>query len=1387
MKKSTLFVRAVHMSRMAGVLAAWVAEVCLFANGPVMAQEAQPALPVLPLQAPQAPFLREKPATLQRFTPVLEGNAIVSGNKRLEVEPVGTLRLLADGQAVLGNMSAMLAIVDKQTGAKDWWRVDDPKRCKADLCSFKAEARRFQWTRVLALSNVTAEYTQSLTLQDDGLIRLETAWRIPDDARYTATPSSMMAAVPVKLAQGQRLQLDAASLTIPPQPAYDFLAAAASVIPQRIELMPGTPAGVALLPQTMGSVRFYMERAGATSFVLRLYETPRERRLAVLLDIRQGTGATASEQTQAGIDFMAVEHLTLPDRRATRNLLVNPSFEQGRIGYWRDWGLLKFSTPAVWDIEAYVLDSQQPNSGRFSMRLPAPARKEGDYRSIGHPLRTLSAPLAAGRYTFSLYARGGGEGQRLSVWFPNACWVGYGNKHLPIGFKPNSKDPTAQQVFALSRQWQRYQLTFQVPQSMPVFASIAADSPAADGEVWIDDLQLQTGAEATAYETAPVQGQLLTASPDNFLTPQQRPDARLQLTAAPAASGRVAVSIRNFFAEEVFTTETGFTCDSQGRAAVELPLEGKLGRGIFTVRCDYTLADGRACYQTHRLAIMDSLNNDFRLKNMFSEDYGGTMLGRFDVRKLLERYRKIGIGATCHNYVRAKPAWELLRAYGVEPFDSPMGSITRSFVGGDYFSGQKVLQLEIVDADTNTRLVVPTPAEHLSGDEAVAEAYLEKIRSAAATVAAGHDWILVWTLSGEIFHHWPYAWWAKEGTQEKAIANCGRILAAFAEGVKRGNPRARVYQGTPTNLGVAAGIREIDETLRAVSSVSSTRFDLIGCHTYRPRPENPDLDADTQTLLDVMARCGYDKAPVFFGEGMHFGPYTIPQWGIESASWLPPACWYYGPLSYDMGWSEKISAAWRARCWLIALKYQDRILTSMSGAFINNFEMDLDLTPYATQKISNTLGRLLGDAAFRRDIRFAPYTRCYVFEDAQRRPVAAVWGFHPKLDAGTMQPPQATANFGGTLEQVFDLMEQERTPQKVGAATSFPVSSFPLFLRGKPGTLATFAKALEDCSLEGGSDLMPLMVSAKPKAPQALSVTCRNFLSKPFAGELQCAGKGLALAVPAAGTQDLQLDVLHPLTSKAVTDNPLAYVIRSGAADFQGDLSFRGLLARKARHEMTLDGDLSDWQDVPEVAFTELVNYDKANSDEVNHSGWFKVAWTEKGLYIAARVRDNSLVAEQQTPPEQRWNNDSLQVYVDSFCDARTRQQTGYDENDYEYTVYPNAAHSAAEVFRRRTPDPQLGLAVNAPRDGTIASDIPAGFRKLADGYAYELFFPAKYLLPVRLEKGYVMGFGLTSNDRDTGAKSVRGCMTLTPAGSKTGCFNQPHLWPAVLLWDEEP
>jgi hypothetical protein len=561
---------------------------------------------------------------------------------------------------------------------------------------------------------------------------------------------------------------------------------------------------------------------------------------------------------------------------------------------------------------------------------------------------------------------------------------------------------------------------------------------------------------------------------------------------------------------------------------------------------------------------------------------------------------------------------------------------------------------------------------------------------------------------------------------------------------------------------------------------------MIGIHPYRKSPESPDLDSDIKLLLDVIGEKGYDKTPVFFPEGMHYGPYNIPQWGIESARWLPPAAWYAGPLSYDMGWTEKISAAWRARSWIIALKYQNRVKAFTSSSDINNFDMDMYLTPFASQKMSNTLGHILGYACFRKDIRFAPYIRCYIFEDERKRPVATVWCHHPQLDAGIMKAPTASVNFHGKPVKIYDLMGNERTPvRKNNGNILFPVSSFPVFFRGQPGSLSGFVKAFENATLVSGVGISPLIITGKPITTDRLAVNVKNIISKPFNGTIKIGDEDPSpLRVGASETTKVTTGMPQELQADKITDKYLPILIKSGNSRFNTDISFRGFVCEKLRQTIKIDGNIEDWKNIPKIKLNNRwKRKDVKTVTDLDFSGWFKVAWNQKGIYICVKITDDKFVHKEFEKTGSRWNNDSLQIYFDTACDARSKQQLGYDRNDYDYAVFPDSNARSSIVYRYLSPDPQITLGTQTPPDKTIAEDIPSAFKRTKDGYVYEVFFPAKYLLPIRLEKGRVSGFSIFVNDRDNpDAKNRKSALTLAPEGS--GCYNKPHLWPTMLLWE---
>jgi hypothetical protein len=522
---------------------------------------------------------------------------------------------------------------------------------------------------------------------------------------------------------------------------------------------------------------------------------------------------------------------------------------------------------------------------------------------------------------------------------------------------------------------------------------------------------------------------------------------------------------------------------------------------------------------------------------------------------------------------------------------------------------------------------------------------------------------------------------------------------------------------------------------------------------------------------------------------MHWGCYNIPQWGIVSATWGPPKTWYYGALSYDMGWTEKVTAAWRARSWLVALKYQDRVKSFMSGSTQNNFELDVDLTPYATQKVTNTLGCLLGDAKFKKDIRFAPYTRCYVFEDSQKRPVAAVWNYHPKVDAGKVSSPLAEAAFEDFDFEIFDLMQVKRKPSKAdNGKIVFPVSSFPLFFRGEAGSLEKMIKAFEGASLISGEGIAPVNIAGKPVSPEKMLLTVQNMLSRKFEGSLSLNGVKKNVLAPPSDSVGVEFDLPEKLKANEIIKENIEAVVSSGKSRFCNDLSFNGFISKKIATPMKIDGNLDDWKSIPSVKFrNRLINDKKLKrvSDE-DFSGSFRTAWNEKGIYICVEIKDDKFVHEAFAKTGSRWQNDCLQIYFDTLCDARLREQRGYDRNDYDYIVLPDPKKDSSIVFRYRSPDRQLTFGTEAPPDNAIARNIDSAFRKTETGYVYEVFFPAKYLLPVRLEKGYALGLGLYAADRDDKTAKypsrVKSALTLAPNGK--GCYNNPHLWPVMLLWE---
>jgi hypothetical protein len=1338
---------------------------------------------VTPLAAPAAPFVKAEARSLKAeiFSPEINGDRIVSGNKSLQIGKDGVLRLFTgDGSKPVSIMFGYKTGIYGSSGMSEKKDASSNFDKESRTFSFSAEYPMFKHG---AGEQVFFKISQKVTLAPDGLVNVSVTWDVPEQARKDFKGSYIWIRWE-ESKHGEKVLCAGQERIVRNMDGEKYWwFAEAKKSGDAIEFFPDRPdESFILIPKEFGSLlissRGSAEKARLDSSMS--ISAEKGSSLSLSLDIRRAVAAAgASQNADAGMNFKGIDDLETPDYSACRNLIPNPSFETGFL----TWSLDRYRASNLLDKEKwkenFFIDSadaaqsgsslkirtfklRKIESADFAAEYPhmAPKSKRGNEDQLEWPeILRFSIPLEPGKHTLSYYAKASLPGKQLAS-------VTLWNSGVFNRFTPTDK-------------WERYKVTFDVKarrahqiEISAMQKDIFAEQP--EGFVWIDGIQLEKGDQATDFVTPSVTGALTTSAKGNFLKEGDKIDAALNIISAPDAAGTVKVSVKDFFGEKRFEDNFKFKCGPDGRAVVKLPFDGKFPQGIFVVKAEYNPDGGKSNYEHFRFSIMKFLENKHRLKDLFVYTYGNRSYGMSNCREVLGRWKKIGAGGMPGWFDWSKDIYDVSEEYGFSAeyrdccmaktlfkFPNPAGPGHLFCMRGAPGYSDKSALYDFRWDDKNAKIT---------------DGYLQKLKAAAKKNAEEAPWV----------KHWCFL--TEDGAGEQlglAAEEYTKLLKACAEGIRAGNPNAKVGQGAPCNMSPLGGIREIDSVLTQCDG--KVKFDYIGAHIYRSRPEDPDLDDDFATLFKTLAAHGYKNEPVIIDEGGQYGPYNIPSMNIVSADWKT-RCWTQGALSYDMGWTEKISAAHNARSWLAGLKYQDRVKYMALENMINNFALDKDLTPYASQKIPNTLGNLLGDACFKKDIRFAPYTRCYVFEDAQKRPVAAVWGYYSKLDAGTVPPFEASANFSGKTPEIFDLMEAKRSvsPDEKGNIR-FPVSSFPLFFRGEPGSLPALIKAFESASLLSAEGVAPVHVASKVKSPSGMDIIVKNMLSKAFSGQLEAEGKSQTVSVEPSSSSSFTVPLPLPLSDSAIKDERFAVKITDLATgcNFRTDCSFRGFLCKKAKSPLKIDGGTDDWKDIPAVKFESRVMRDKnlksiAGSD---FSGWFKTAWDERGFYLCVSVTDDKFILKENQRPANNWNNDTLQVYFDTLCDARSRETRGYDISEYDYTVYPKDGGKSSEVYMRRSPDIQLTLGLAAPPDNSVAEDVQSAFKLTKDGYVYEVFFPSRRLLPAKMEKGYNIGFGLFVNDRDDlESKEPKSALTITPDG--TGCYNNPHLWPVMLLWD---
>jgi len=1032
-----------------------------------------------------------------------------------------------------------------------------------------------------------------------------------------------------------------------------------------------------------------------------------------------------------GVNFWQNDRLHIPDYRKCRNLAPNPSFESG-LRYYTFYGNFKEKNRQL-----YSIDNTISKFGNCSLKISAVK----DLRTWGNDLQTFAIPsIPENKYTVSFYAKGDKKsGLHITQNCISGVWMQF------------PKAPT----FSVSDEWKRFSYTVTAPNNVLTFLM----SPHGEGNIWVDGLQIEEGETATDYVEKPLYAELLTSSPDNFLSVNDKEiNARLKITAPPNTAGSAECALEDFFYNTAWKQTINFKTDEKGVALVGLPLDKALGTGVYVLRADFTLKDGYKDSDYFRISRMKFLNNTHKNKNIC-----GTAIGpKARTEDFLKRARDIGIGSA-RSVGKAKEFSALEAQYGIT-------------VVLEYFLwGGKLLTVDGIFKDRKS----------FSEIEKLPEGAEKRIEEAAYEMVKAYPWIDRWCLMSEM-----------DGTKlvSSNIKDFARTQMACYKAVKRFDPNKKFFLGGSCNMEPRNGTMQVDKYLEAVKELDPDfKFDGVTIHPYRTTPENPDLDDDAAAFFAMLDKYGYQNIPAYWDEGIYYPRYNIPAWGLDPHRGCSSDHYRAGCPSYHMGWGERISAAYNARAWLVALKYQDRVKMFVDAEF---GDMDAYLAPMAVQKIPNTLGNLLGNASFKKDIRFAPEMRCYVFEDENKRPVAALWSHNPNVDRGFEPSPKAAFNFKGVNAEFIDLMENPRSVNmdKDGNC-EIPVTPFPLFIRGGAGELDKFCAAIQNARALNASKL-PLQISAKPVSASELEISLVNLVTRDFNGKvaLNIGGKTIEkdLALKGKGSQKIvvPLSVKIPADKIAEIKLPLE-LTETGFKPVKTDLTFTAFTVKK------LSGTVPDWKNIPSIKMTNRSIYKATGgcstieiTEKVGYPGDFEaeyqMAWNDENLYLRVNITDDVFYHNANKDVGARCDNDSLQIYIDTLCDARSKETKGYDGNDYNYDFYPNMMKDSTSepdgtitAFRRTCPEQQLIGGLFAVQPNTVEPEIKGSFKKTDKGYAYEVVMPKRLIAPVELRSGSVSGFAMYLPDHD--GKCVKGALSTTSAPG-TGGWRNPHLYPVMLL-----
>ncbi|OGV83167.1 MAG: hypothetical protein A3K19_06675 [Lentisphaerae bacterium RIFOXYB12_FULL_65_16] len=1029
----------------------------------------------------------------------------------------------------------------------------------------------------------------------------------------------------------------------------------------------------------------------------------------------------------AGIDFWEHDRFCVP-ASTTRNIMPNPSFEQG-LRFWTWWwGGGKYNPS---DIPAYSASTD----ARFGQSAIWIRPGKG-----AQPLASFMVPVIKGTaYTVSVYAKAEKPGVAFSLGIQ-------GTKGSRFGWM------TAFQTkhTLTTTKWERKSFTFTADcAGVNLLLSTGQN-------LLIDGLQFETGNTATDFVAPDIEAALATSDPDNNLARGQPIRAGLTLRGTANAQGDVHLQLFNYYRERLYDLSLTYTLDATGSARLELPYDGaQLGTGVFVLQADFQPSGGPTDRNYYRFSIMDFLENKHADKDVFGTLCHAPRITRGN--DLIRNYMRWGFGSTTYGW-HTQEEFELYNNCRVANFLLLVCDLAEKE------------DREFTNSTKSWKEITPE-----------IEARVEEI---SYKVVKSHPWGISWAWStesegGPIIASGRFDEWAK-------------VQFAAWRGIKKANPNAVVLpDGGTSGFSRLRGYREMDGYLKATRGKVKWDamavhpygpVDAIDGCTDMLNEIMARYGYDKSTPIDYTEgfNCTHTKIPEWGDDGCYDNYQGgKPSYDFGWREYLHAANAARVYLACLKGWPQVRSF----NIWVSA-PFMDQYLTPLAlcqvpntlGHLLPKPRFKADVLPAAGVKghvFEDEQGRGVAavwciTAKVQEGLEKGPTMSVNFGGDVPEfidlmgnvRPVVAQNGF---VDIPLTPAPLFMRSAAGGADKLAAALNAADVS---GAGNALMVTVQP----APDGSIEAVAENLTGKELKGqlqvGANDIAFDIKAKDKFTAKLQERV-----DPAPGKLNAWHGDIAAEFPDkrkdTSSWDMQF-LFVPHTVQPLPLDPAApdwdKVPAVKMTNFYGKTE-PGKETVKSSGPGDLDAQF-------QLAWD-------------NDNLYLRVSAVDDAFVVTEPERFRQSI--ERTAKLLYMHDGCVEVYLDTGANGRSNPLKGYDADDYRYDFSPGndqAGDGPGAVYRLYEPYHQLAGGLEMPKKDEAAQGVKCQFSRDGNRYAYCIILPQRYIEPLKLEKGWRAGFALYIHDKDKLEEQwpPKGMSLATEPGAH--CDRRPDLWPIMILTD---